>query len=629
MRNRHCNVAVLQSQRVTLAATVMQRGTSNVAQPAPAEARELLARVLAAPPFASKRRGDLLRYLVERTLAGDAAKLTEYGIALDVFQKPDSFDPRSESTIRAEMSRLRKALAEYYRGVGAWDEWRIEFADRGYVPAFVRAGVAPTSAARPPFRLRRVHWAWLLAALVLAGTAVLLFRFAPAQPVVRSVIVLPFANLTGDPGKEYLADGLTEGLTDALAHVASLHVVARTSAFQFKGKAVDVREIGRLVNADTVVEGSLRQIGDGYRVTVQVNRTADGFHILSKEFDWGLRDLGRIEGELAAPVLAVLRPGMKPPAMRAPDPEAVDLVLRAKALHGYGSQEHFNTAVTLLNRAIQRDPSYAAAWASLATAYAGASTSLSNDPRAAAQQAAAAAARAIALDPGSAEAYAAEGYVDAMVLLNWKRGEQELRSAAALMPQSAVIHQQLGLVLLVQGQFGPALAEASAAEQLDPLVPNAGIPRGLIYFMERHYDEALAQWRKTYALHPDAPRVRQFIGMALEANGDAAAALAEYTANAQRFPADSEFRIIHLLAASGQTDAARRRLAAAVKAYPADPFSVAAIDAALGDRDQAFAMLDQAWNRGDRWALKIHPFLDPLRSDPRYAALLHRSGLEP
>ncbi len=151
------------------------------------------------------------------------------------------------------------------------------------------------------------------------------------------MVVLPFENLTGDPNNEYLAGGVTEQLTDSLAQIPSLRVVARTSAFQFKGKAVDVREIGRHVDAGAVIEGSVRSLNGGLRLTVQVNRAADGYHILSRTFDGRLADLGRLENDLAAPVVAALRPGLSLARQRTPDPQAYDLYLKARAVRALGT----------------------------------------------------------------------------------------------------------------------------------------------------------------------------------------------------------------------------------------------------------------------------------------------------
>lgn len=592
----------------------------------PADAvRAALEQVLASPGFASKRRGELLRYLVERTLAGEAEALSEYSIAWDVFHKPESFDPRRESTIRAEMSRARRALAEYYEGAGAVAKWRFEFPAGGYVPAFVRAGPVQDGPVRRTAP-RTLLWAAAAVFLLIASGTAALWRLEPARPSVRSVVILPFVNLTGDSGSDYLADGLTEGLTDALARIDSLRVVARTSAFQYKGKAIDIRKIGEQVNADAVIEGSLRRQDGEMMVTVQVNRAADGYHLLSRVFRGGANDESRIQDEMALPVLAVLRPAAHPPDGRIPDPEAFDLVLRARVLRGYGTVEQFSREVSLLNQAIEKDPQYAAAYAELSSAYAGAATNALVDATGAVAQVDAAAAHAIELDPSSATAYAARGYVQAMVLGDWKRGEDELRNALRLMPQDAAIHQRLGLVFLVQGRFQPALAEARTAAELDPLVPAAGTSVGLVYFMERRYDAALTEWRNLSGLHPDAVAIRGLIGMALEALGDYAGAEKEYSALAAQDLVSSELRMMHLLAVCDRRREARQLLEKLAPAARGGGLDFAATYAALGERDQAFAWLQRACDNHSCWMLKVHPFLDPLRGDPRYAGFLKRAG---
>lgn len=586
--------------------------------------RGCLNKVLASPGFGSKRRAELLRYLVEETLAGRQDRISEYGIALDVLRRPDSFDPRADSSVRSEMSRLRHALAEYYPGEGAVDPLRFEFPGRGYVPAFVMAGSGEARTKRPT--VRRLVWAAVAAAAV-AAVGLAAWKLAPHGPALRSVIVLPFVNLTGDPANEYLSDGLTEGLTDALAHIASLRVVARTSAFQFKGKNTDIREVGRRVQADVVIEGSLRKVGDGFRLTVQVNRASDGYHILSRTFDGAPREVARLERDMALPVIEVIRPGAAPPGGHLPKPEAYDLVLKVNALGGrIVDEQTFRKVLGYLNEAIEDDPQYADAYGLLAEAFVVGATNETVDPLYAFPRVKAAAAKALELDPQSAGAYDAEGYADAMIQMDWKHGEEELRTAARLMPQNAAIHDHLGHILMMQGKFEPALRELRMSQDLNPLIPAGGL--GYCYFFARRYDEALAEWLKISQLHPDLVLMHEFIGMAWEAKGEYGKARAEYDYLA-KYPADQEPRMAHLLAVSGKTDEARSRVAKLdVPDYP-DPMDLAAIYAALGDREKAFFRLEQLVSSRHGWMLKVHPFLDPLRGDPRYTELLKKAGLFP
>ena len=290
------------------------------------------------------------------------------------------------------------------------------------------------------------------------------------------------------------------------------------------------------MNADAVVDGDLRRLGDHLAVTVQVNRSADGFHILSRVFEGKAGELSRIDAELAAPVLAVLRPGLRAAGNRPPDPEAWALVLKARALRGSATLETFNRSVELLNEALRRDPQYSVTWGSIANLYAAASVNLHLDETTAANMAKSAAREALEFDPASASGWAAQGFVDAMVFLDWKKGEEELRRALALEPQDAVVHNRLSNILLLTGRFTEALKEGRIAEELDPLTPNSGVAVGLAYFMERRYDLALAQWSKLAALHPDLVMLHSFTGSALEGEGEYAKAMAEYELVAPRFP---------------------------------------------------------------------------------------------
>ncbi len=611
-------------------------GERNTAAVSESEVWTCLERVLASRHFAARRRGELLRYLVERTLAGEGEQLGEYGIALDVFGKPESFDPRSESTIRAEMSRLRKGLADYYAADGAADPWRFEFPLRGYAAVFARlAPLPPVVGARGP---RRFYLAFTAAALlaVLGVAGMIAWRLRGAAVPVRSVVVLPFANLTGDATNDYLTDGLTESLTDSLARVDSLRVVARTSAFQFRNKARDIREIGRAVDADAVVEGSVRRVADHFAVTVQVNRSADGFHILSRVFEAGSeagreagsKDLSSVERQIGAPVLAVLRPGFRQREGRAPDSEAWTLLLKARALRGPVTVDAFNRAVGFLNEAIRRDPQYAEAYGELASFYAVAAVNLHLDETAAANMAKSAARKALELDQSTATAWAAEGMVDAMVFLNWREGEAELRKAIAFSPQDALIHNRLANILTLTGKFDEALKEAKVAERLDPLISNPGAAVGLIYFMQRRYDEARRQWAKVLTLHPDAPILHAFIGSAYDALGQYDKAMAEYALCEGPLAPQALPRVILALIHSGRTAEARARLGKYERSAESDPFSLAVVYAALGEKDKAFAALEEAWQHRNCWMLKVYPPLDPLRSDPRYRGFLKRANFE-
>jgi TolB-like protein len=597
--------------------------------------RGYLERLLALPALASRRRGQLLRYLVEQKLAGRADQVTEYGIALDVFERPASFDPRTEATVRAEMSRLRRTLTDHYEGPGAADPWRILLPGRGYVP--VLAPQDQPAAEPPPQPLdappRPAHRHRLVAAIAIAiaiAAATLAARYwRPGAAPIRSVAVLPFANLTGDSHNDYLADGVTEQLTDALAQIPSLHVVARTSSFQFKGRNVDIREIGKRLGADAVVEGSLRYLDGKLRLTAQVNRSGNGYHILSRSIEGGMQELGRLESEMVPPLAAALRPGTAVASRRTPDPAAYDLYLKARAYGGKGTRAAFDQAVILLYQAIEHDPQFADAYAGLASSYASAAVNFATEPLEYAREAKTNAAIALRLDPASARAEAAQGLVDSLILLDWSTGERELRRAVALMPQNVPNRTSLGLVLLARGRFQEAIAEEQTAESMDPLVP--AVSSAFAYYLARRYDESLRQFLKVRDLHPDVIALHPFIGAVWQEKHQYDKAMGEYQLALPKIPDLVNSRIATLLAAMGKRDEARKLLAALehpkAGESPANAFDLAAIYAALGDRDAAFQWLGRAYDRRIVWFLKVHPAMDPLRGDPRYTELLKRTGL--
>jgi TolB-like protein len=585
--------------------------------------------LIALPAFSVSRRScQLLRYLIDRKLAGDAESLNEYAIGLDVFEKPQSFDPRSEATVRVQVSRLRKMLAEYYTGQGANDPWRIVIPPRGYVASIEACSAVPVPQAVET--RKRFGWWIVAAAAVLSIATLLLVRFA-RRPQINSVVVLPFANLTGDPHQDYITDGITEQLTDSLAHISSLRVVARTSAFQFRGKAGDIREIGRRLNADAVVEGSLASRNGGIRLTVQVNRSSDGYHVFSQTFDGETKDLGRLEAQMVKPVLVALHHETPLPERRAPNPEAYDLFFKARALRGQGTKAAFEQAVAYLNQAIAIDPKYGDAYAALAGVYVLGALGQGLPPLESAARAKAAAQNALLLDPSNGDAWAAEGYADAMIFLNWKAGEEELKHAVELIPQSAKPHNWLGSVLTARGEFPGAIAELKIAENLDPLPVAPGATVGLAYYMARQYDDALRKFSLLSEMHPEAVVLQPFIGSVWEAKGDYEKAMSEYNSAMLKIPAEVKPRMAHLLAVTGKRAEALALLSKLESpppdSTPPNAFDLGVIYGALGEREKAFAWLDHAYDQRIVWFLKVHPMLDPLRSDPRYAALVRKAGL--
>lgn len=248
-----------------------------------------LQKMLATELFArSERMSRFLRFTVEQTLAGKAANLKEYLIGVEVFDKPETLDPRLDPIVRVEAGRLRAKLREYYETEGREDPIFIHFPPRSYVPAF-QPRISPPVAAAPPREMPRA---------ALTADAV----FPP------SIAVLPFADLSRDRDQEYFCDGLTEEVICTLTQLRPLRVVSRTSSFQYKGKAEDVRHIGEQLNVKSILEGSVRVYENRFRITVQLVDATDGYHIWSETFDRVLEgDIFSIQHEISSAVARRLR----------------------------------------------------------------------------------------------------------------------------------------------------------------------------------------------------------------------------------------------------------------------------------------------------------------------------------
>src|SRR5713101_3634928 len=275
-------------------------GTAPTGGPTADEVRGQLTKITSSKVFGdSARLTRFLAYLVEETLAGRGPLLKEFKVGVDVFDRPESFDPRTDSVVRAQGTRLRGKLAEYYSAEGASDPIAIELPRGSYTASFQRRIAHPEPGARKPKRLKALVAAAILVGVMAAAAAFVLFeRGRGHSPAGTSVAVLPFVNMSGDKENEYFSDGLTEEIIDALAKVNGLRVVARTSAFQFKSRASDIRQIGKALNVGTVLEGSVRKTGNRLRITAQLNDVSNGYHLWSNTFDADNQDIFRVQSEI-------------------------------------------------------------------------------------------------------------------------------------------------------------------------------------------------------------------------------------------------------------------------------------------------------------------------------------------
>lgn len=285
--------------------------------PAPDESRRQLDRILESEPFAhSDRLRRFLRYVVERTLAGEGDRLKEYAIGSDVFDRNDGYDPRLDSIVRVEAGRLRAKLDEYYRGPGRDDAVVIRLPRGGYAPVFdysspvIPAAAHPDPSAQPERRRRRyVLGATAAVALLLAGIAVgrsTVARSSLSTPEV-AVAVLPFASYATDETARMLAARITSGVTSDLARIGTVAVVSHTSALQFGGRRGSMRDVAAALHADVILEGSVFTEGDRLRVDARLVDAATDRKFWVEEFVADAADLRELERRVAAAAAAAIQ----------------------------------------------------------------------------------------------------------------------------------------------------------------------------------------------------------------------------------------------------------------------------------------------------------------------------------
>ncbi len=357
----------------------------------------------------------------------------------------------------------------------------------------------------PPSAQVRLRAAYAVAVIVcMAALGYVLYERglgrAQAGEPRRSVAVMPFTNLSGDPSKEYFSDGMSEELLNLLARVPGLQVAARTSSFAYKGREVDVREIGRELGVETVLEGSVRQAGDQVRITAQLIDTETGFHLWSETYDRKLADIFQVQDEIAKAIVDSLRIELAPADQQATqrqqvptqNVEAYELYLQGRAIWKRRGEENLKHAIEFYQQAIARDPAFARAHAALASAYVvlPGYTEDEHDQEKFFQLAEASARQALAIDPNIGEAHAV------LAQINAGRGdlidaESGFFFASSLEPNEPTPHQWYSILLMQVGRLDAALAQAKKAQELDPTSPILAFNLANAYLAKGDDDEAL------------------------------------------------------------------------------------------------------------------------------------------
>jgi serine/threonine-protein kinase len=476
------------------------------------------------------------------------------------------------------------------------------------------------------------RWAWAMTATTaLAAIAVAVFALWPRTPKAESVAVLPFTNLGGDTSQEFFSDGIADDLTSALADIPGLRVASRTSAFAYKGKAVDPREIGRVLDVTELLEGSVRRTKEGLRVNASLIRTRDGKTTWSKTFDRPDTDFFAVQDEITRAIARALRLKWQPVGRaHIPPMEAHEAYLRGEANLDPTSEPALRRAIAFFNQAIAIDSDHAQAHAGLAMAYAYLADVFA-PPADAYPQAIAAANKALELDSTSADAHATLGYSVLAYNADPEAAKALFDEAIRDNPNSSRAYEYMSYFELAVRRPKRAVVAAQRALKLDPLSAAAS---GLVewwFLMARQPDSAIAQHKVTQRIAPGFLYLDSFLGEALRQKGMHTQALAEYE-SASRVLGHTTPGHIVTLHAMGRTPEARKALADLEAAWPATyvpPELIAGVHARLGDFDGAIAWLERGVSTKSGLVPLIGVLfdLDPLREEPRYEALLKRVGI--
>ncbi|MEO8033534.1 MAG: protein kinase [Acidobacteriota bacterium] len=453
---------------------------------------------------------------------------------------------------------------------------------------------------------------------------------------IDSVVILPFVNGSGDPNSDYLSDGISESITDSLSQLPQLQVVARSTASRFRSASVDPVKVGRDLHVRGVVTGQVIQRGDTLVIRAALTDVKRGTQVWGEQYNRKLSDVLAVQQEMSEEISNKLRMKLSGEEKkllskrRADNSEAFQLYLKGRYFRQKYEEQSVRKAVGFFNQAIAVDPTYALAYAGLADAYYGLSN-LYMAPRQAMPRAREAARRALALDDSLAQAHTSLALV--LVWFDWdfREGEREFRRAIELNPGDAEAHRLYGDFLTAAARFEEALVEKRKAEQLDPLSVPASCDVARTLLFAGRYDESLAQTRRTLELDDHFPYAFTTSGWAelQKGNGEQGMQLVERALVIRRSP-QNVTAWGYINAKLGHRVVAQQVMAE-LKSRPSYtlPLYLARIETALGHDDDALRWLQQAYDDRSEsllW-LKVDPSFDPLRTDPRFKALIAKVGL--
>ena len=496
------------------------------------------------------------------------------------------------------------------------------------------------------FRFKKLFVpALIFLVVVLAG--VIVWQVLPRRralsrpPSNHSIAVLPFVDLSPEKGHEYLCEGIPETLINALNRIEGLWVPARASAFLFKGKDYNLSDIGQKLNVETVLEGSVLVIGDNLRVTPRLSHVKDGNQLWSDIYNKKLNDLFTIQDEIAQEIVKALKIKLlgekEAPIVKryTENPEAYNFYLKGRFYWNKRTEEEVKKGIESFQQAIEKDPSYAAAYAGLADCYNVFGFYGVQPPNEAFSKAKAAAQKALEIDQTLAEAHTSLAYAKLYYDWDWPGAEKEFKLSLQLNASYPTTPHWYAEYLAAMGRLDEAVAEKKKASQLDPLSMVINTTIGWMDYFARRYDQAIEQIKKTLEIDSNFVPAHYFLGQAYLLKGSFPEAILEFqkAINLSKGSAYTVAGLAHAYAVAGKIAEAQNlldRLIELSKTKYVSAYDVAEVYAGLGKQDLALDWLEKACEERSRALvfLKVEPKVDGLRAKPRFKAILKKMRLE-
>ncbi len=513
------------------------------------------------------------------------------------------------------------------------------------VPDRSAPGARRPSRFAPPYLAAWAGLIGLIGGMLALAVGLTLYYMRPstaAKPKlnrVRSLVVLPLENLSGDKNQDYFADGMTDELIASLAKVPTLRVISRNSSMEYKDTHKPLPEIAQDLNVDAVVEGTVLRSGNRVRITAEVVRISTDQTLWAETYEGDLGDILALQQQVASAIVNKIQIELTPQeqqrftASRPVNPEAYEDYLKGRYYWGKRSEEGLTKAIQYFTLATKKEPQYALAYAGLADCYGiiGAAIVGTVPAREVAPKAEAAAMKAIEIDPTLAEAQTSLATVRLNYNWDWPAAEAGFKRAIELNPSDATAHQRYSLYLIAMGRTQESLAEIKRALWLDPLSISMNFSLGWRLYMARRYDEAIQQLRNTIDMDPTFVLAHLVLGQAYEQKREYSAAIAELQ-EAVAISHDSApliAALAHVYAVSSRQTEARKLLAQlqnqSNRQY-VSPFYLAVVYAGLGENDQAVMWLEKAYeDRSNSLIfLRVDPEFDGLRANPEFKRLLRK-----